>query len=141
GRLADELLDQGRADAAIAAALRALALARQIGDAANAGGTWETLGQVARAVSIPVTIEGVTYGAEECFAESVRVLREAGMEGPAARTLRTWAKDLWTQGERERAQALWREARDIFTRLGMAPELAGMADQPGGDSMTHGPIA
>jgi len=141
GDLAEALRGQGRAGEAREAALRALALARQVGETAVAGEAWRTLGHVTRAASAPVTIEGTAYGAEACFAESLRLLREAGWEGKAARTLRAWAEDLWAHGERERAAALWREARETFARLGMAGELAGMAERLGDDSMTHGPIA
>ncbi len=133
GQLADVLLRQGRVDEAREAALRALALARQVGAAGIVGGTWETLGRTVRVVSAPVTIEGVAYGAEECFAESLRVLREAGREDAAAQTLRTWAEDLWGRGEREQATGLWQEAHETFTRLGATAELAGMADRPGED--------
>jgi len=134
GNLAAALLGQGRTGEAHEAALRSLALARQAGRAHLAAGVWETLGRIAREGCAPVTIEGVAYGPEACFAEGLRLRRETGREGEAARTLRAWAEDLWAHGERERAQALWREAGDIFARLGMAAELAGMADQPGDDN-------
>jgi len=115
------------------ATLRALALAGDIGDMYEAGLAWQFLARTARALSAPVTIGGTAYGAEDCFAESLRLLREAGREGEAARTLRAWAEDLWGRGDRERAEALWREARETFARLSMTPELAGMAERPGDD--------
>ncbi len=52
------------------------------------------------------------------------------MESERARTLREWARHELARGDRERGQDMLREARDIFTKLGMQLEVERM---PGGE--------
>ena len=66
---------------------------------------------------------------------SLQALGEAGMTGEVARTLRAWAEDAWWRGERTRAAELWTEARDMFTRLGMAQEVATMIERLEDDTL------
>ena len=49
------------------------------------------------------------------------------MEAEQARTLRAWASYEQERGDSARARALWEEAREIFTRLGMELEAERMA--------------
>ena len=63
---------------------------------------------------------------ELCFAESVRMFAEAGLQGERARTLREWARYEIERGNRAGGELLWREVRAVFARLGMDGEVRAM---------------
>jgi hypothetical protein len=81
-------------------------------------------------LSEPVTIADKPLDATTCFAESLRVWTESGMEAERARTLRAWASYEQERGDSAHGRGLWEEAREIFTRLGMRLEAERMAQAP-----------
>lgn len=52
------------------------------------------------------------------------------MEGERARTLCEWAIYALEQGDTARSEAMWREARSIFEKIGAQVEAARMEDRP-----------
>lgn len=128
--LAEALLGQGKTAPALTAAKEALTLARA-GDAQEwIGKAWRVLGQVAAAQAAPVAVDDRTWDAEACFAEGLRVFTEGGMEGGRAAVLKEWAAYALQHGQPERGAAMWREAREIFGRLGATQEVARMGAEP-----------
>jgi hypothetical protein len=92
---------------------------------------WRALGRVAALLPHPVAVEdraGIQrqYDVPACFAESLRICDETGMEGDRARTLRAWALYGFERGDRVRGAAFWHEAREIFARLGAYHEVERM---------------
>jgi hypothetical protein len=79
---------------------------------------------VAAALPAPLRLDDTTYAAPACFAESLRIYAEVGMEAEQARTLSAWAAFAAAQGDSAQAAALTAQARAIFARLGLAAELA-----------------
>jgi hypothetical protein len=69
--------------------------------------------------------------ARDCFAESERVLADVGLEEARARTLRAWAKYELESGDAQRGEVMWREAKELFLKLGAESELERMAERPG----------
>ncbi len=134
--LAEAYLGQGKVEEALAAAHRALALGQEIGEQAFVSAAWRTLGLVAARLPEPIVIEGQRvvqpgrYDAVACFAESVRICMEKGMEGERARTLREWAKYELAHGDKARGAAMWQEARELFARLGVELEVERMTSLP-----------
>ena len=90
------------------------------------GGVWRTLGLVAAHFPAPPLIGGERYDARTCFAESLRVWTEVNAQAERARTLRAWAGYEQERGDKERGRAMWNEALEIFSRLGMELEVARM---------------
>jgi hypothetical protein len=88
------------------------------------------MGVVAAQAAKPITIGDKTCDAVACFAEGAQVFTEMGAEGERARTLRAWARYEMDQGDVARGGAMWREARDLFARLGMELEVGQMACHP-----------
>lgn len=119
--LAEAHLGQGEIPQALEAGLTALELDKDNHD--HLGGAWRTLAHVA-AASSPQTIKagGLEYDPRECFAESLRVFTEAGMEAEKARTMAEWARYEEQHENAERSLALLREAEIIYERLGMKLE-------------------
>jgi tetratricopeptide (TPR) repeat protein len=128
--LAEALLGQGQTEAALEAAHKALELGRELENQEHIGEAWRVLGLVAAHSSPAPTVGDQTFDAAACFAESLRVFAAIKMESERARTLREWARHELARGDRERGRDMWREARDIFTKLGMELEVARM---PGGE--------
>lgn len=87
---------------------------------------------VAGQIGSPVEVKdnetgrGVGYKAEDCFEQAANILREAGLDGERARTLREWAQYELHRGNRDKGLALWQEARDIFVELGAKKEVERM---------------
>jgi hypothetical protein len=71
----------------------------------------------------PVGVGGRDFDAAACFAESLRVFAAIKMEAERARALRDWAGHELASGDRARGREMWREAREIFMRLGMELEV------------------
>ncbi|HEX8561159.1 MAG TPA: hypothetical protein VF668_23905, partial [Pyrinomonadaceae bacterium] len=71
---------------------------------------------------------GRARAAAECVAEGQRVYTEMGAEAERARTLRDWARHERERGDAGRGSEMWREAREVFARLGMTRELERMPE-------------
>jgi serine/threonine protein kinase/tetratricopeptide (TPR) repeat protein len=125
--LAEALLGQGKTAEALEASQHALVLGQATANPEYIGGAWRTLGLVAAQFPAPIDIDHKPLDASACFAESLRVWTDTGMEAERARTLRACARYEQERGDRARAQAMMEEARGIFTRLGMKLELERMA--------------
>ena len=65
----------------------------------------------------------------DCYAKSAQLLTNSNLEADQARLLRDWARYELAHGDHEKGQALWQEAREIFTRLNMPLELARMDEE------------
>ncbi|NBD36015.1 MAG: hypothetical protein GVY30_08440, partial [Chloroflexi bacterium] len=122
--LAEAYVGQEKIEDAVAAARQALALA--LISQEGIGGAWRALGIVAAQLAGPIEIDSASYDVTTCFTAALRTFTEMGAEGERARTLRTWARFELAHGDRARGVAMWREARDIFERLGMTPEIERM---------------
>jgi predicted ATPase/class 3 adenylate cyclase len=120
--LAQACLGQAKLDEALIAAQQALALSKELESQEHIGMAWRTLGLVMAAPGVRAENQGATQDPAACFAESLRVFAEAGMEGERAQTLRAWASYELEQGDKAHGRALWQEAHEIFTRLGMTGE-------------------
>lgn len=128
--LAEALLGQGEVEAALAAARQALALGQDQKQPLDIGGAWRALGMVAAELAEPIAIEDQTYDAADCFAESLRVFTEKGIERERAWTLRAWAEYEIAREDQARGEAMWREAREIFAGLGAESCVEQMASLP-----------
>jgi len=134
--LAEACVGQGKVEEALAAARQALALGQESGEQEDIGAAWRALGLVAARLPEPRAIEDKDagqprhYDAAACFAESLRICADTGMEGERARTLRAWATVELERGDKERGAAMWQEAREVFARLGAELEVERMANLP-----------
>jgi len=134
--LAEACLGQGKLDEALTAGLRALTVARESDEEEYIMAAWRVLGQTAWRRSAPVVVKaqasGETrlYTAADCFAESLHLCTEVGMEGERARTLREWATFELASGQWERGAAMWGEARELFAQLGVDLEVKRMETPP-----------
>lgn len=117
--LAEACLGAGKTIDALEAARAALMFGRETGNQEFVGGAWRALGLVAARLRAAVSFNEETYEPWECFAESLRIFTEVGMEAERARTLRDWASYEQQRGDSRRGQAMWQEAREIFSRLGI----------------------
>jgi predicted ATPase len=117
--LAEACLGQGKTDEALILAQQSLNVAHQDGAARDVGIAWRVLGCAMACMADHI-------GAGSCFAESVRVLAEANLKSERARTLLAWAEYERSRNHIERFEALWREARSLFTQLKLTHELARM---------------
>jgi class 3 adenylate cyclase/tetratricopeptide (TPR) repeat protein len=134
--LAKAYLGQGKVAEALVAAGRALELGQEIEEQAFIAAAWRVLGTVSSHMAAPITINdkdgrqtGV-YDAAACFAESLRICTETGMEGERARTLRAWATYELERGDHVHGMAMWQEARDLFAKLGVDLEVERMDKLP-----------
>ncbi len=128
--LAKALLGQGKVEAALEAARQALGLGQEHNEPDHIGGAWRALGMVAAELPEPPVIEGQAWDAVDCFAESLRIFAEKGIERERAWTLRAWAEYELAQGDRQRGETMWQEAREIFARLGAESCVEHMANLP-----------
>ena len=142
--LAEACLGQDKLADALAAAQRALALGQESGAQEYIGAAWRALGLVAARLTEPILIEKATsgerqaYEAAACFAQSLRIYVETGMEGERAHTLQTWARYELEHGDRQRGAAMWHEARELFARLGVELEVQRMTEMPAGPAVDAG---
>ncbi|MET0645328.1 MAG: tetratricopeptide repeat protein, partial [Pyrinomonadaceae bacterium] len=127
--LAESFWGQGKNEEALTTALTALELGQKTENQDYIANAWRTLGLVASRSDSGILIEGKSYNAAECFAESLRVYTEMGAAAERARTLRDWARHELAHGDPKRGSQMWRESREIFTRLGMTRELERMPEQ------------
>jgi class 3 adenylate cyclase/tetratricopeptide (TPR) repeat protein len=134
--LAEACLGQNKTDEALSAARQALALGQAEGAQEYIATAWRALGRVTARLARPIEIEDKqtgqtpTFTAVDCFAESARICAEIGMEGERARTLREWARYELRHGDKAKGQAMWRESREIFERLGAVREAGRMENLP-----------
>ncbi|MEA3395979.1 MAG: tetratricopeptide repeat protein [Chloroflexota bacterium] len=124
--LAEALLGQGKVGDALAAARQALALGQEAETQGLIGGAWRTLGMVTAQAAEPIAIGAKTYDAAACFIESLRIFTGMGVEAERARTLREWARYEVEQGDEEKGETMWQEARETFARLEMELEVERM---------------
>ncbi|MCP4360732.1 MAG: tetratricopeptide repeat protein [Chloroflexi bacterium] len=89
---------------------------------------WLALAQVT-AVAGPMIIQGKTTTTNQCYAQSVRVCTEAGMDVERAHALWAWGHYHQQQKDAAQAETLWQEARSIFARLDLRHWLARMAER------------
>lgn len=130
--LAEACLGQGNVTEAYGAAERALALGEETESRDFIGWAWRALGMVAARLGEPDTAAGArVYKAGDCFAESLRVFTEIGMEAEVARTLCEWSRHEGEHGDEARAREMRAEAHTIFKRLGMELEVRRMRPLPG----------
>lgn len=135
GFLAEACLGQGKVAEALEAARLALGLALESDEQEGIGAAWRTLGQVVAQWPEPVAIgagpdPSRRVDAVACFAESLRVCTETGMEGERARTLKAWATHELQRGDRARGAEMWQEAHATFARLGADREAERMSRMP-----------
>ncbi len=130
--LAEACLGQGKLEEALTTGQLALTLAQKDGEQEYISSAWRVLGRVAARLPEPIAVEdagmGQThpYAAAACFAESLRICTETGMEGERARTLKAWATYELQQGDKARGAVMWQEARKTFARLGADLEVERM---------------
>lgn len=133
---AEALIGLGRYEEAFYSARQALALGEEDKAPEYIGMAWRTLGMICDKIGDVVrfsdweTRKMTEFDAETCFARSVKVFVEAEIEMERARTLREWARYKFKQDQREPAEKLWLEAREIFAGLGAQMEVERMRDLP-----------
>ena len=130
--LAEALLGQSKLEEALAAALRALELGREIENQEHIAEALRALGLVASRLGRPVQIGERTLDAPALFAESLSLFTRIPMEAQRARTLRDWARHELTLGDSRRGRDLLQQARQIFTKLNMPLELERTDPSPPG---------
>ena len=144
--LSEACLGQHKLAEALEAARQGLALGRSAEQPEYVAPAWRALGQVLAhpdyrahipdfrlAEAFPdlqPELEKQKSEAVACFAESLRICTEIGMEGERARTLRAWGKYELEWGDRERGAPMWQEARDLFAQLGADLEVERMKALP-----------
>ncbi len=134
--LAGAYLGQGRLDLALAAAQRALVYARSH-DLLILGQAWATLGRIATQLEAPVRAnpnEDLAYDAPACFKQGLEVISKS--QWGQALVLWYWAEAELLRGDRASGEKLWREARDIFSRLHL-PLMVARMDAGARSSVTH----
>ena len=124
--LAESYLGQGQLKYAEKAAQEAMDLGIQTGAQEHLGAAWRALGKVASEKARSVEVIGEPYSAEQCFDKSAEIFREVGADDELALTLRPWARYELENGDKEKGDKLWQEAKDIFQRLDMPAELERM---------------
>ncbi|MBC7932308.1 MAG: hypothetical protein H7Z38_17265, partial [Rubrivivax sp.] len=119
------------AEDALETALRALELGQRTENQDYIASAWRTLGLVASSFAEPILVGGEARDAAACFGESLRVFTEMGAEAERARTLRDWARYERGRGDAESGARMWRESREIFSRLRIRHELERMSREAG----------
>ncbi|HET9905037.1 MAG TPA: adenylate/guanylate cyclase domain-containing protein [Anaerolineales bacterium] len=133
---AEALLGLGRDQEAVYAAQQGLALSIEDGTPENIGGAWRALGIVAGKTDKTVRIkdketrQSTDYDARTSFAKSEKVYAEAEIDGERARTLREWARYELKNGDKKQGRKLWKQARDLFDKLGAQLEVDRMKELP-----------
>jgi predicted ATPase/class 3 adenylate cyclase len=133
---AEALLGLGRYKEAVRSAKRALELGEEAKTPEYIGLAWRALGMVSDKLGKSVRLKDreshkfLEYDAEACFARSEQIFAEAEIDMERARTLREWAKSAFRMGNQERAENMWQESREIFSKLGADMEVQRMAQLP-----------
>ncbi len=128
--LAMALLGQGQPEPALVLARQALTPAAMTGYAGDLEVAWLALGLIASRTRTAILLGTVTKDADACFAASLRVCTEAGMEAERAQVLRVWANHPLAQGDPAAGEVMWQEARAIYDKLGMQLQVSRLADLP-----------
>jgi class 3 adenylate cyclase len=109
--LALACLGQGKTDEALALAQKALDMAKESGQSEMIAECWRALGQcAAEAAGQPAP--------RACYAESLRLYTEIGLEAEQARTLRIWGMYESRAGDQIKEDELLLQAKKIFEKLG-----------------------
>lgn len=133
---AEALIGMGMYEEAFYSARQALVLAEEEKTPEYAGMAWRTLGMICDRTNDAVrfsdweTRQPGEYDAETCFGRSVKVFVDAEIDMERARTLREWARYEFKRNNRERAEKMWGEAREIFAGLGAQMEVERMKELP-----------
>ena len=134
--LSEACLRAGKLDDALQAAQTSLALGQTDGSPEYIGAAFRALAMISKEIGRPISASAVggpdvqECDGEEFFSESIRVLEEGNMDGERARTLREWARYELRDGHTERGAKMWKQARNIFDRLGAEMEVERMAQMP-----------
>jgi tetratricopeptide (TPR) repeat protein len=127
--LAEAMLGEGRLDEALGFAQQALDIAARTESQDDLGRAWRAMGMVVCRLTEPPILAHTPLGpgracdAQVCFAESARIFRKIGREDELARTLRAWARYEHESGDREHAEGMWNEAKELFGKLGAVREV------------------
>jgi tetratricopeptide (TPR) repeat protein len=133
--LAEACLGQDDLDGALNAAREALILAHEVEELEMIGAAWRVLARLSAAfggaIALDTTLTDLPDEAldvRRCFARSLHIFREIGVELEQAHTLRSWAEYELTAvgGNRTLGQRYWQQALAIFTRLGIDREIGRM---------------
>jgi tetratricopeptide (TPR) repeat protein len=87
------------------------------------------LGRAQVLLGVPVRSDrnqDVAYDSRACFKQSLEVLSKSQSQWGRALVLWYWAEAELLQGDKELGEKMWREARDIFTRLNLPLMVARM---------------
>ncbi len=134
---AEALLGLNRYEEAFYSARQALVLAEEDKTPEYMGMAWRTLGMISGTTNNAVRFSDwdthlkSDHDAEVCFSKSVQILTDAEIDSERARTLREWARYEIMRGNKEQGEKMWREAREIFTKLGAQMEADRMGEAPG----------
>ena len=123
--LSEACLGQGKLAEAVAAAHRAVVLAKESENLLFLGGAWRALGLCGtHALSGDDHLKDAkgeklmpNPSPSECFSESLRVFQQIKAEGERARTLRAWGNYELTNGSVASGLQKLQEALDMFSRL------------------------
>ena len=133
---AEALLGLGKHDEAFYSARQALVLAEEDKTPEYIGMAWRTLGMISSRINTAIrfsdwdTRQETDHDAETCFSKSMQILTDADIDSERARTLREWARYEIMSGNKESGEKKWREAREIFTKLGAQMEVERMNSLP-----------
>lgn len=131
--LAEAYLGQGKVEETIEAAQRALEMGRRTERHEHMGAAWRVLGMAGATDDLPppdtLPPEPTPTHPRSCFMESLRIFTDIGAEGEQARTLWAWADYERRIGDAAQGDAMWQQALDLFTRLGMEMEARRMSDR------------
>lgn len=131
----EALIGLDRYEEALYSAQQSLVLADEDKTPEYIGMAWRTLGMVSEKMGKPISVKDpetrqtVIVDADACFGKSEAIFAQAEMEVERARTLREWAKHAFKKGDSQQAAKMWEDAREIFTKLGVALEVQRM-DRP-----------
>jgi tetratricopeptide (TPR) repeat protein len=117
--LSEAYLGLGKPTEALAMAQKALALTSHSNLLDN-GRAWRVLGLVAAQFVEPILSDvknEQSYDAAACFSRSLDFFEADDFERDRAITLWRWAQYKMRQGHKKQGQAIWQEAREVFTRL------------------------
>ncbi len=131
--LAEAYLGQGRVTEALATGQRALTTAIE-SDPFERGRAWRVLGHIMARLEAPAPAKarranGQLYDAPDCYDASLRCFERGHADRDRAVTLWYWAHYEIDHGDERRGETMWREAREIFTRLKLPLMVAAMDQQ------------
>lgn len=117
---AEALWGQGKVAQAMQAARHSLDMAQTAKQKDVLASIWRVLGEILGAGNFePSQIDLPFRTSQECFAESVRLCEETGMESEKAWTLFAWARHRMYNDDCVPGMQLQNQAKEIAARLGM----------------------